>query len=167
MKRLIISVCVLAVLALPGSAAAARLYTSNVLGIDLKAYKNKLKTIDVGRLTLNCDEGQTVTDSPPQLSRWRFNPPLGLAHRKFHVVEPKKAAYPVFDIDGNLVAVERDEFVLDAKGRFNKRYSKASGTVRITGSYRGQDPNRPDRYLIQYHNCDSGTIQWEAHLFDY
>jgi hypothetical protein len=161
-RRVIISVVVGAALALPGSAEAS-VYTGDVLGIVLRQ-KSKLREITVfGGLPLNCDEGKTTTDGSLDISRWRWNPPYPrVKHHRFHVVEPKTQAYAVVGNDGNVVGTERDEYVLDARGRFNKSYRKASGTVRITGSYRGPSPLDPE-LQIQYHNCDSGTVQWKVH----
>jgi len=101
-------------------------------------------------VSLYCNEGQTTTDPSLDPSRWRWNSPYPrVKHRRFHVVSPKTQTHSVVDNNGNVVGTERDEYVLDARGRFNKSYRKASGTVRITGSHRG--PSHLDPELqIQY-----------------
>ncbi len=159
---MVISVVVVAALALPGSTEAS-VYIGNVLDVVLRQ-NSKLREITVeAPVSLYCNEGQTTTYPSLTISRWRWNPPYPrVKHRRFHVVSPKTQTYAVVDNQGNVVGTEKDEFVLDARGRFNKSYGKASGTVRITGSYRGPSPLDPERQ-IQYHNCDSGTVQWKVH----
>jgi hypothetical protein len=169
-KRLIISALLVTALAVPAS-AGARNFGGGDIALLLKAYKNKFKEVGVGDITLNCDEGKTDTgNSSATAMRWRWkSPPYPSVRRdrRFRIVDSKTVAYPVIDASGNLVGVEKDELMLRIRGRFNRSYSRARGTFRITGSYRGPDPNGPEGYMIQYHHCDSGALQWSAHQVGY
>jgi hypothetical protein len=72
-------------------------------------------------VSLYCNEGQTTTDPSLDLSRWRWNSPYPrVKHRRFHVVSPKTQTHSVVDNNGNVVGTERDEYVLDARGRFQQ-----------------------------------------------
>ncbi len=166
MRRVIISVLVLATLALPGSASgAARNFSGAKLGLGLKAYKNQVKDLFPGRLSLQCDEGTTKTDAAGPVPFFRLDPAKQVKkNRKFRVVADKTLSFAALDpITDEPAGVERDRFQIDVTGRFNRRYSKATGTLRFTGSFRGPDPNAniPGE-KIQYHNCDSGLVNWSA-----
>jgi hypothetical protein len=164
MRRAIISIFVLAILALPASVAANRSYSNSDLAISLKAYKNQIKQLSLGKISLQCDEGKTHTRETATLV-FRLDPAKQVKkNRKFHVLADKTLSYPIVDpITLELVGVERDKFKVDVNGRFNKRYTKATGSLRFTGSFRGPDPNAQiEGELIQYHNCDSGIIGFTA-----
>jgi len=164
MRRVIISVFVLTILALPASAAASRSYGNSDLGIVLKANKNQIKQLVLGKIPLQCDEGTTHTAETATLV-FRLDPAKQVKkNRKFHVVADKTLSYAIVDpITLELVGVERDKFEVDVNGKFNKRYSKATGSLRFTGSFRGPDPNaQTEGELSQYHNCDSGIIDFKA-----
>ena len=166
MKRSIVCLAMLAILALPGNApAAARNYSGAKLGLGLKAYKNQVKDLSPGRLPLKCDEGTTKTDAAGPVPFFRLDPAKQVKkNRKFHIVADKTLSFAALDpITDEPTGVERDRFQIDVTGRFNKRYSKASGTLRFTGSFRGPDPNAQiEGEKIQYHNCDSGLVNWSA-----
>ena len=166
-QALIVTAVLVTALALPAAAAARNYGGGNLVAFSLKAYKNKFKEFAVGDLSMRCDEGTTdmgnSSANAPRF-RWKTPPfPSVKRDRRFRIVEDKTERYPVVDENGDLVGIEKDEFVLHAKGRFNRSFSKAHGTVRITGSYRGPDPNRPPGYMIQYHHCDTGVLDWNAH----
>ena len=118
----------------------------------------------LGKIPLQCDEGATHTKEAATLV-YRFDPPKQVKeNRKFHVVADKTLSYATIDpITGDLGTVEHDRFELDVNGRFNKRFSKATGTLRFTGTFRGPDPNAQiEGELTQYHNCDSGIVDFKA-----
>lgn len=165
MRRVIISISALAILALPASAAAVRIYSGPDFGFVMKGNKNQIKELGLGRIPLQCDEGATNTSITDPTLQFKLDPVKPVKkNRKFHVVADKTLSYPIVDpITLELVGVERDKFQLDVRGKFNKRYSKASGTMRFTGSIRGPDPNAQyEGEAIQYHNCDSGPLDWKA-----
>jgi hypothetical protein len=149
--------------------AGARIYGGgNLISLSLKAYKNKFKEVGVGTIPMKCDEGTTDTrksNASAVRFRWKTPPfPSVKRDRRFRLVKENNERFPVIDESGNFVGIEKDEFVLRVKGRFNRAFTKAHGTMRITGSYRGQDPNQPPGYLMQYHHCDTGVLSWNAHM---
>jgi hypothetical protein len=166
LKRLTIIVLVLAALALPAS-AVARNYTGSVLSLQLKAHKPQLKEVGPKAISLSCDEGAIDYASgagDPTLRIFKLDPPLPLKHRKFHLVKHKTKRFAAgLDPAGNPIVVQVD-FVLNASGKFNQRYSKASGSLRITGNFLGPKPNPdyPGQFTL-YHNCDSDAVDWQAH----
>jgi hypothetical protein len=169
MRRLIVCVAALAMLALPaGAYAAARNFVGANLGLGMKAYKNQVKELRPTGLLVNCDEGQTKADAGGPIV-YKLQPPLALKHRKLHAEEDKTQSFAKLDpVTAEVIGVEHDRFHLSVHGKFNRRYTKASGTLRFTGSFRGPDPNAQYKgQMIQYHNCDSGTVAWHAHLFHY
>jgi hypothetical protein len=169
MRRLIVCVAALATLALPaGAYAAARNFVGANLGLGMKAYKNQVKEILPRGLPVNCDEGQTRADRGGPLV-YKLEPPLALKHRKLHAEEDKTQSFAIVAPGtGEIVGVDHDRFHLSVRGKFNRHYTKASGTLRFTGSFRGPDPNAQyEGQQIQYHNCDSGTVAWHVHLFHY
>lgn len=171
MRRLIGFISVLAILALPAAAAAAaRNYVGPDFGLGMKAYKNQVKEVIVGELNLQCDEGTTTTAAAGPAPMFKLDPAKQVnKRRKFHVVADKTLNFALIDPNTDeVVGVDHDHFTVDASGKFNKRYSKVSGTLRFTGSYRGPRPDATyPGQKIQYHNCDSGTVSWSAHLFQY
>jgi hypothetical protein len=169
MRRLFVCVAALAMLALPaGAYAAARNFVGANLGLGMKAYKNQVKELQPRGLPVNCDEGQTRADRGGPIV-YKLEPPLALKHRKLHAEEDKTQSFAIVDPGtAEIVGVDHDKFHLSVHGKFNRRYTKASGTLRFTGSFRGPDPNAQyEGQKIQYHNCDSGTLAWHAHRFQY
>lgn len=166
MKRLTIFVLMLTALALPASAVARNFAGSHML-LRLKAHKAQLKEVGPYAIPLHCDEGAIDYASGAGASTVqtvKLDPPLSLKHRGFHLIKRKTERYAVgADSAGNPIVAQVD-FVVDARGKFNKRYSKASGNLRITGSFLGPEPN--SSYAGQrtlYHNCDSGVVGWGVH----
>jgi hypothetical protein len=168
MRRLIVCVSVLTALALPTIAAAARIYSGDNFGLLLKTNKAQAKKLYPTGVPLKCDEGETKADAGGPIV-YKLEPPLKLKHRKLHAEEDKTQSFAIVDPGtAEIVGVEHDRFHLSVRGKFNRHYTKASGTLRFTGSFRGPDPNAQyEGQLIQYHNCDSGTLAWHAHLFHY
>jgi hypothetical protein len=166
-RGVIVTAVLVTALALAATVEARNYGGGNLVAFSLKAYKNKFKEFDVGTIPMKCDEGTTDTgNSSANAVRYRWKtPPLPSVKRdrRFRIVKEKSERYPVIDENANLVGIEKDEFVLHAKGRFNRAFTKAHGTVRITGSYRGPDPNGPPGSMIQYHHCDTGVLDWNAH----
>jgi hypothetical protein len=169
MRRLIVCVSVLTALALPTIAAAARIYSGGNLGLLLKTNKAQVKELlPREEIPVNCDEGQTTAGRGGPLV-YKLQPSLALKHRRLHAEEDKTQSFAIVAPGtGEIVGVDHDRFHLSVSGKFNKRYTKASGTLRFTGSFRGPDPNAQyEGQTIQYHNCDSGTLAWHVHLFHY
>jgi hypothetical protein len=167
LKRLIIALLALAALAF-AAGAVARNYTGSALSLQLKAHKAQLKEVaPSSSISLHCDEGAIDYGSgtgDPTVRIFKLDPPVRLKHRRFHLVKPRTRSFAAgLDPAGNPIIVKVD-FVLDASGKFNKRYSKASGTLRITGNFLGPKPNPeyPGQFTL-FHNCDSGVVQWAVH----
>ncbi len=163
MRRVTISVVLSTALAVPVSATAlgGTLYSGHPVSVFLKGeHIKKVNTVsfDTG-LPLKCDEGTTSFDSPvvnPKSERPR------LKHRKFNIEFVVEPVFEVIDDGGYPVSRTKGKFAIAVKGRFNKSYRKASGTLRMTGDWFGAK-SANGFYDLQYHNCDSGIVDWIVH----
>jgi hypothetical protein len=167
-RRAIFCVPVLFALVAPAAATAARIYTSDYLEVLLKTNKPQVKKLGAGDVPVTCDEGKTTIDSGAPV-RYNLQPPLPLKKRKLHAELDKTQNFAVGSdpVTGDVV-VAHLKFHLSLRGKFNKRYTKASGAFRFTGDFLGPKPNpQIEGEKIPYHNCDSGTLAWRAHLFHY
>ena len=163
MKRAIFCVPVLFALVAPAAATAARIYTSDYLEVLLKTNKPQVKKLGAGDVPVTCDEGKTTIDSGAPV-RYNLQPPLPLKKRKLHAELDKTQNFPVGSdpVTGDVV-VAHLKFHLSLRGKFNRRYTKASGTLRFTGDFLGPKPNpQIAGEKTPYRNCDSGLVNWSA-----
>jgi opacity protein-like surface antigen len=151
MRRTSIAAAALAVLALGATTAAdaavkkgtfaGKTSEKDPLGFQVTK-KHKVTNFYFEGVTLYCDDGSTI-DSPSGDSR--FNIDL-----KFKISKSRRFTISVND--GNGADIE-------AKGRFNKKGSKAKGPFRMTAKFDSQSGDESQNGDVK---CKSHKLKWTA-----
>ena len=157
MRRLVVSVVLVAALALPATALAIRAYKGPLVGVVLKTHKNVIKSGGVSDgVPLQCDEGAIKTRN----SFGFLGPKRVKDNRRFRLHTTATLVFENIDDSGYVISRDKADFEVTLKGRFKRSFKRVSGTVIMNGSYFG--PQASNGSDVQYHHC-AGTADWTAH----